>query len=293
MKRKITFVPILIILACLFLPVSGFAQDAASSSAGGASTQSFDFTTEGHGEVFIGNYRLGPGDELTIRVFTLDPFEEVIKVSQDGKLILPVIGDLDVAGKTISELRELLTELYSEYYIDFSISIELTGVKQIQIYVFGNARTPGIYIVYANTTLLEFLQKIGLSTSGGNRRMIHHRKDVITEIDPFSMSILGEMEEKNMYLEFGDRIEIPQGQKSVSITGNVFRPGNYEVLEGETLIDILNLAGGPDPFADFNDTVIERPKADGSYERVYIDLEKILNGAEIIELVNRDRLYIP
>ncbi len=281
-----------LVLAIVF-PTASIAQDAGSAPASGGSTQMYDFTTEGHGEVFIENYPLGPGDYLTIRVFTLDPFEEVVKISQDGKLILPIIGETDVAGLTLPELREILKELYEEYYSDFTLSIELTGVKKIQVFVFGKAKTPGIYTVFANTTLLDFLQRIGLSVNGDTRRMIHHRGDVATEIDPFRLSILGEMEEHNMYLQFGDKIEIPLLQKSVSLTGRIFRPGIYEVLNGETLVDILILAGGPDPFADIIDAVIERARPDGTFERIHIDLAKIIDGGETFELQNRDRLYVP
>ncbi len=279
------------ILAVIIPSVSN-AQDAGSAPAA-SSTQTYDFTTEGYGEVFIENYPLGPGDQLTIRVFTLDPFEEIVKISQDGKLILPIIGETDVAGKTIPNLREILKEKYEEYYSDFTLSVELTVVKRIQIFVFGKAKNPGIYTVFANTTLLDFLQRIGLSTNGDTRRMIHHRGDVATEIDPFRLSILGEMEEHNMYLQFGDRIEIPLRQKSVSLTGRIFRPGIYEILEGETLEDILVLAGGPDPFADIIDAVIERALPDGTFERIRIDLAKIISGEEIFELQNRDSLYVP
>lgn len=280
------------ILAIAF-PMVSIAQDAGSAPAGSGSTQMYDFTTEGHGEVFIENYPLGPGDYLTIRVFTLDPFEEVVKISQDGKLILPIIGETDIAGLTLPELREILKVLYEEYYSDFTLSIELTGVKKIQVFVFGKAKKPGIYTVFANTTLLDFLQRIGLSINGDTRRMIHHRGDAATEIDPFRLSILGEMEEHNMYLQFGDKIEIPLRQKSVSLTGKIFRPGIYEVLDGETLVDILTLAGGPDPFADIIDAVIDRARPDGTFERIHIDLEKIIVGEEIFELQNRDLLYVP
>lgn len=292
MKLPGIYLTATIILAVL-LPSVSFAQDAGAAPSAAGPSQTFDFTTEGYGEVFIENYPLGPGDFLMIRVFTLDPFEESVKVSQDGKLILPIISEIDVAGITIQDLREILIEEYKEYYSDFTLSVELTTVKKIQVFVFGKAGKPGIYTVFANTTLLDFLQRINLSTNGDTRRMIHHRGDVATEIDPFRLSILGEMEKHNMYLQFGDRIEIPLRQKSVSLTGRIFRPGIYEVLEGETLEDILVLAGGPDPFADIIDSVIERALPDGTFERIRIDLARIISGEETFELQNRDRLYVP
>ena len=291
--KKILYMAFWLILA-LFLTVPVGAQEAAPSvvaPAEGAAT--FDFTKEGFGELFITNYPLGPGDQLSIKVLTLDPFEEKVQIGSDGKLILPILGEIDANGLTIPQLRDELTKRYKEYYSEFTVSIDLTFVKKIQVYLYGSIPNPGIYTVFANTTLLEFLQKANLSTSGRNRRLIHHRGDVATEIDPFRLSVLGEIEQHNMYLQFGDRIEVPIPQVSISLSGNILRPGVYEVLSGETLRDIVELAGGPDPFADMSDTVVDRPKPDGTFDRIHIDLVKIWNRGQQFELQNRDTVNIP
>jgi polysaccharide export outer membrane protein len=286
-----------IILSAIFLSVMLCQvygqQSGAAPGPSGSSMPTYDFTKEGYGEVFIENYPLGPGDALKIRVFTLDPFEENVQVSLDGKLILPTLGELDVAGKTIPELRTLLTELYKEFYTDFTISIELTGVKKIQVYVFGQTTQAGIYTVFANTTLLDFLQQLGLSSSGSNRNLIHYRGDEKTVIDPFRLFVLGEIEEQNKYLQFGDRIEITIPSKSILLSGKVLRQGVYEVLPGENLRDMLSLAGGPDPFGDLANAVIDRPREDGTFERIHIDLMEYWHGDKEFELKDRDRIFVP
>jgi protein involved in polysaccharide export with SLBB domain len=268
-----------------------FAQDGGGGAA--PSAPAYDFTTEGYGSVFIENYPLGPGDELSIKIFTLETIEYPVKVSQDGKLVIPFIGELDVAGWTIPKLREEITNQYKEYYVDFTVSVDLINVKRIQVYVFGNVINPGIYTVFANTTLMEFLQKIGLSTSGQNRRLIHHRADVETVIDPYKFTVFGEIEQNNIYLQFGDKIEVDIPELSIAITGKVNRPGVYEVLPGETMKEILLLAGGPDPFADIHEAVVERYLPDGSLQRIRVDLNKIISGEEQFVFLNRDRLNVP
>ena len=279
------------------LLVSGLSRDslAQDSSPPPAVAQgpAYDFTTEGYGKVFIENYPLGPGDELTIRVFTLDPFEEKVIVSTDGKLILPILGEVDAAGRTIPQVREELTNKYSEYYTDFTVSIDLVTIKKIQVYLYGNVTNPGIYTLFANTTLLEFLQRVGLTTSGRNRRLRHYRGSTMTEFDPFRLSVSGEIEKHNVYLQFGDRVEVPIPAVSISLSGNIFRPGFFEVLPSETLRDLLELAGGPTPYADMRDVVVERPLPDGSYDRLHIDLEKIWDGVESFEVLDKDTIYIP
>lgn len=275
-----------------------FAQDGSPAQGallpdGVATLPTYDFTQEGYGETFIENYPLGPGDYLKIRVFTLDPFEEDVRISQDGKLILPVLGEIDVAGVTIPELRRKLTSLYRKYYTDLTVSIELIGVKRIQVYVFGNVEDHGIYTIFANTTLLEFLQRLRLTTNSQYRRLVHHRGDEKTVIDPFKFTVYGEIDRNNIYLEFGDRLEVPAPEVAVSLTGRVYRRGVYEVLPGETMLDILNLAGGPEPFADISEAVVERTKPDGRFERIHIDLAAIMEGREIFEFQNRDTLHIP
>ena len=289
---------ILIILTLSSLLIGGsFANLSAQESGGAAPTdgsgQAYDFTKEGYGEVFIENYPLGPGDELLIRVFTLEPFEERTRITTDGKLILPVLGEMAAASRTIPDIRTELISRYSDYYTDFTLSIDLVDIKKIQVYLYGSVTNPGIYTLFANTTLLEFLQKVGLTTSGRNRRLKHYRGDIETEFDPFRLSVLGEIEKHNIYLQFGDRIEVPIPEVSISISGNIFRPGFYEVLPGESLRDLLELAGGPTPYADMQDAIVERPLPDGTFERLHIDLEKVWDEVEPFETKDRDTVYIP
>jgi protein involved in polysaccharide export with SLBB domain len=286
-----------LILSALFLSMllcSIYGQESGSASGStGSSMPTYDFTKEGYGEVFIENYPLGPGDALKIRVFTLDPFEENVQISLDGKLILPTLGELDIAGKTIPELRTLLTEKYREFYSDFTISVELTSVKKIQVYVFGKTTQAGIYTVYANTTLLDFLQQLGMASNGQNRNLIHYRGDEKTLIDPFRLFVYGEIEEQNKYLQFGDRIEITIPVKSILLSGKVLRQGVFEVLPGENLRDILTLAGGPDPFGDLANAVIDRPRDDGTFERIHVDLMEYWHGDKEFDLQDRDRIFVP
>lgn len=292
---RVTLVRLLLsvlFLSVLLCQVYGQEGGAVSGSAG-SSMPTFDFTKEGYGEVFIENYPLGPGDALKIRVFTLDPFEEDTLISLDGKLILPTLGELDVAGKTIPELRILLKEMYKEFYTDFTISVELMGVKKIQVYVFGKTTQAGIYTVFANTTLLDFLQQLGLGSNGSNRNLIHYRGDEKTIIDPFRLFVYGEIEEQNKYLQFGDRIEITIPGKSILLSGKVLRQGTFEVLPGENLRDILTLAGGPDPFGDLANAVIDRPHDDGTFERIHIDLMEYWHGDKEFQLLDRDRIFVP
>src|SRR6266508_4597013 len=137
-----------------------FAQTPAQA-AGGASEDDQFF--KGIYLEFYNTYRLGPADEIAIRVTGQPDYTlERVKVSPTGSVYHPLLGDVEVAGMTVPRLSKRLTQDLSEYLINPKVSVALLEANSAKIGVLGDVIHPGILIMNKPMTVLE-----ALTASGG------------------------------------------------------------------------------------------------------------------------------
>ncbi len=112
---------------------------------------------------FHETYRLGPADEIAIRVMGQPDYTlERAKVSPAGAVYHPLLGDVEVAGMTVPQLLERLTKDLSEYLIDPKVSVALIDANSAKIGVLGDVMHPGVVVMNRPMNLLE-----AISASGG------------------------------------------------------------------------------------------------------------------------------
>jgi polysaccharide export outer membrane protein len=112
---------------------------------------------------FYDTYRLGPDDELALRIVGQPDYSlERVKISPVGRLYHPLIGDIEVAGLTVEKLTEKLTIDFSQFIINPKISLSLLQANSAKIGVVGDVTHPGIVIMTRPMTVLD-----ALSASGG------------------------------------------------------------------------------------------------------------------------------
>src|SRR5262245_25395879 len=119
---------------------------------------------------FYETYRLGPGDEIAIRVtghpdYTL----ERAKVTPTGSVYHPLLGDIEVAGITVPKLIKGLTRDLGEYLIDPKVSASLLEANSAKIGVIGDVMRPGILVMNKPMTVLEAVTASGGFTDTGNK----------------------------------------------------------------------------------------------------------------------------
>ncbi len=119
---------------------------------------------------FYENYRLGPGDELAVRVALQPDYTlERVKVSPVGRIYHPLLGDLEVAGLTVGQLNARLTRELSEYLLDPKVSVEMLDANSAKIGVLGEVRGPGIIVLSRPMTVLDALAAVGGITDRGSK----------------------------------------------------------------------------------------------------------------------------
>lgn len=195
------------------------------------------------------NYVLGADDELII---TLTGFNELTiqdKVSVEGVFALPHAGLVQVSGITIDEATKRIKNKLAIAYPAINsgktqVFVSLGNIRNINISIIGEAIRPGTYTVSSLASFFNVLYLSGGPTDNGSLRKIEliRNNKVLETIDFYSFLQKG-IFDKNIRLEDQDIIRIPVYQKRVILGGEVKKPAVYELLDKETLADLLNYAG--------------------------------------------------
>jgi polysaccharide export outer membrane protein len=149
-------------------PASSAGQAQPASSAG--QTQEDDQFFKGIYLEFYNTYRLGPADEIAIRVTGQPDYTlERVKVSPTGSVYHPLLGEVEVAGMTIPHLIKYLTRDLSEYLIGPKVSVSLLEANSAKIGVLGDVMHPGILVMNKPMNVLEAITASGGITDTGNK----------------------------------------------------------------------------------------------------------------------------
>lgn len=221
------------------------------------------------------DYIIGPGDTFVLQVFGPSDVEYKLVVSREGKLLVPEVGDIQVAGMTFEEAKLTLKNQIEKLRIGVKTVVTLADLHTIQVMMVGEVVRPGAYTVSGLSSLLNTLITTGGVKRTGSLRNIQVRRNnkVIATMDIYQVLLKG-IDESNIYLRQGDVVFVPPIGKTIGIAGEVHRPAIYE-LKNETQVgQVIKLAGGLLPTAAVDKTHIERITRQGLRTLVSADLNK-------------------
>jgi len=112
-------------------------------------------------DVYASRVVLAPGDILQIKFFYTPDLNEVQIIRPDGKIMLQLIGEIEVEGKSPAELREELIKLYTPYLKTPEIAVIIQAFYDRRVYVGGQVMAPGIVEMPGMMTLLEAIMQAG------------------------------------------------------------------------------------------------------------------------------------
>jgi protein involved in polysaccharide export with SLBB domain len=194
-------------------------------------------------------YILGPGDELEIILFGMQQFQQTAKVSKEGFIPIPNVGNVKVGGLQFGAALELLKKkcgvIYSSLRSGASeLSVSLTDFKTIQVTIIG-ARSPGNYSVSSLSTVFNALHAAGGPSENGSYRNIEliRKGKVIKYVDLYAFLTKGDVT-GNLNLQNEDIIRVPPYQNRIEISGEVKRPGIFELKQNERYKDLLIFCSG-------------------------------------------------
>jgi len=154
-------------------------------------------------------YQIGPEDLLFIRVWREPDFTLAVAVRPDGKITMPLIGEVRAAGQSPLQLTAALKLLLTEYLNNPDVSVFVTEVRSKKFYIDGEVNRPGSFALVTPTTVLE-----ALSCSGGFREFANSKKIRVLrggQIHHFNYKEVtnGKRLEQNIAVESGDHIIVP------------------------------------------------------------------------------------
>ncbi len=252
------------------------------------------------------DYVIGPGDVLEVSIFEWELREETktatFRVAESGVIALPVIGELEVGGKTVRAVKKDLenTLKRGRFIKDPKVSIDIAEFRSKRVAVIGAVRDPGVYTLRQNvTTFLDIVSLAGglseqagyeayVIRSGGFARSkvsdedrvlakgkTYDGNDSIT-IDMYELLEEGNLD-LNMVIDGDDIINIPEAQ-SFSVIGYVRGPGKFPLRKPMTVLEGIAMANGlMDDKASPEDVVVKRLTKNGEV-LIKLNLSHISEG---------------
>ena len=203
-------------------------------------------------------YVVGPGDEVKLLLWGRLNAQYNLTVDRDGKITIPQVGPMFVAGMTFEDMSKyLITQ--AEQIVGTNIDVSMGALKTISVFVLGDVRRPGAYTIGSFATITDALVMVGGSSDIGSLRRIQLRRGskLITTFDLYDLLLKGD-KSKDVILQSGDVIFVPVTGPQVGIAGNVKRPAIYELKDRHDLHSLIEYAGGIIPSADTQQIQVER-----------------------------------
>ena len=261
------------------------------------------------------DYTLGPGDQISLHVESLDQLpDRPIFVDPSGFIDLPLAGQVQAAGLTLEQLKAVLVNKLSRFITLPQISINLAASGSQPVSVIGEVNSPGVHQLAGTKRLLEVLSLSGgVKADAGPNVLVtrdakwgtipagHGKYDPASGATTATFSLDELMASKapanNIVIRPDDVISVPRADL-VYVIGDVHKAGGFQLSTHETvsLLQALSLAEGltPDNSAKHARILRPVPGGDGTPRQLPVDVQKILAGkAPDVPLFANDVLFIP
>ena len=253
-------------------------------------------------EKFTADYRVGAKDLLEISVFGLRELNKTVRVSEDGKISLPLLGEVEVEGLTKAELEKKISHLLEEKYLQNpQVTIFIREYQSKRVSVLGAVEEPGPYELLGRQTLLQIISEAGgLTEKAGDKiiviRPLQDGTSTVFKISIDDLFLEGDAS-LNIPLQANDIVNIPVDKEVfIYVFGQVKRPGALKVKKSNilTLLQAIAQAGGFSERASKRKVLIKRIDKDGKEQRIIVNVKDIIKGKKKdIQLLENDVVYVP
>lgn len=155
-----------------------------------------------------GSYEVGVEDVLEVLVWGESDMSRTVTVRPDGRITLPLIGDVPVAGLSTDAIRDLLAERLSTLVREPSVTVIVQEIHSFRVFVLGEVNAQGVLEFRRPTRLLQALASAGGLTPYSKKAVTIvrelHGREVRVEVD--LKPLLGGASQENILLEPGDTL---------------------------------------------------------------------------------------
>lgn len=252
------------------------------------------------------SYVLGPGDRLVIDVTGDANANFVCPIANDGSITIKNVGTVYIGGKTLVEAEKLIRGRLSSAYGSIrsggsQLHVSVSQIRGVTVYVLGEVYTPGVYTMPSLTSVATAIYMAGGIQRHGSVRDIslYRQGRLVGKFDLYAFIFEGRYDQA-LRLQDGDIISVASLHNIVKVGGGVNRHLRYEMLDGETVADVIRYAGGFDTEAVRSrvhlDRIDEQRGTSFDVEAADFGTFQVSSGDSLyVYLVNRDidnRVYI-
>ncbi|MDZ4164822.1 MAG: SLBB domain-containing protein [Smithellaceae bacterium] len=254
-------------------------------------------------------YEVGEGDLLRITVYDNPDLTTEVRISGEGKIIIPLVGEVSVKALTATGIGKKLAALFAEGYIkNPQVSVFIREYKSKKVTALGEFTKPGLIELRGNSTLMEVVSNAGGITPNAGETLFVQRSavtgdpsrksDITISVDLSKLLEKGDMASNIPVLD-GDSIFVPRASTATAL-GEFTRPGLIQLRSNATLIEVISNAGGITPNAG-ETLFIQRSAVKGDPRRhsditLSVDLTKLLEKGDMasnISVLDGDSIYVP
>jgi len=221
-----------------------------------------------------GSYTIGAGDEIRITVYGQPELTTEGQVSANGMVVVPLIGNLSVSGKTSADASFLIAERYQQgnFLKNAQVNLLITKYRSQVVAILGKVNNPGKLVLEGPTSLTQALAWAGGISASGSERLILTRttqngRQERTEYDLQKLLNTDADEMPPVWLKDGDTLYIPNAGRFY-VNGEVHAPGMYALDRRLNVMQALSAGGGPTARASESSVKLFRQQADGSVKEM-------------------------
>jgi polysaccharide export outer membrane protein len=259
------------------------------------------------GKAVTGEYRVGNGDLIEIRVFGEDEFNQTTRIGPSGEITMPYLGKVAIGGLTQYQIEERLkSELGQKVLQNPQVTVFVKEYRSQPVFVLGAVKLPGQYQITQRMNVVDAIAMGGgLDLARAGDRVVLQRPPAADNPSarPETIEIdLKELLEKgnlalNLPLQGGDIVQVPERViETFYVIGEVNRPGVFElpVKQQLYLTQALARAGGPMKTAKTKKGTLVRFDQKGGRQEIALNFDAILKGKKPDVLVGpNDVIFIP
>ena len=228
-------------------------------------------------------YCVEVADTIEISVLQPEEITSTATVSPDGTISFPYIGNVEVKGLTLQQIKKEIEDKLCDGYMNYPlVSVVLKEPHSRRFFVYGDISRPGAYPMDNQTTVLKAISMaggLGRSTSAIDVKILRPYQDKASsqtiEVD-IEKALQGD-HQADIMLEPEDTIMVSQGK--FYVYGEVNSPGEFLLGKDSTALKAIALANGLTKYGSSSRVKILRPKANGSgYENIKINIKNVMGG---------------
>lgn len=239
------------------------------------------------------DYRIGIDDILVISVWDQKDLDQVVSVRPDGKISLPLVGEMQAGGLTVAELASRLTAQYSRTVRGAQVTVSVREIRSRPVYFLGGVVKPGAMQLTQEMTILQALSAVGgpLPTADlESAFVLRGGKQIPVNLQ--DMLQRGNLTQ-NMNLQPGDTVVVPSAG-AVYVQGEVKTPGQVKYARDLTVTTAIAAAGGFTQMASPRRVTVMR--GDGAKKQILrVNVNDILSETDSkdIPLKPNDIVIVP